>query len=308
MTRSRLLAAGVGAGMGLLLWSGTACAALQNAAAAEETARATAASTEEALPTADEVIARGVEAMGGREAFEKIKTIRMRLDVKLREQSSPMQVAYTHPDLLYVLSEVQRGTGPLEMGRNGDVHWLRIPPLPAKSVPGQNLAHITSIARLYRLVLDLPERFETRETLDRVVYLEQDCYRLKLVPKPDPKQEKPAPETIAYFAVESGRLVAMETPTKYLKSGRATTVYSQWKRFGKFNLFTKIRTDDRGVPMTRTILALTFNDVPETAYALPPEVREEVMQGPQLGPVEIVPEKSEEAKQDPPTSRENDDS
>lgn len=151
----------------------------------------------EALPSADALIARAVEASGGEAALRAHRSYRMTGTFQMQAQGIAGQMSiWANADGEMYSRVTLEGIGVMEEGVRGDLAWSRDPLTGPRVKSGIEAVQAKRAADFYQL-LSLDERYPTRETL-RLGQLEgQPVYEVRLVPAE-------GPEEIAYFDVSSG--------------------------------------------------------------------------------------------------------
>jgi hypothetical protein len=223
-----------------------------------------------ALPPAAEVIARYVDAAGGRDALLATATSRVRGTFEM--PAAGMRGA------LEVLSAPHRaltrvelpGIGAVLSGYDGTVGWSINPMMGARLVEGAELAALVDQANPLAAIRDA-SLFTAMETLEATEVAGQPCYLLRLV-------WRSGRETRECYSVETGlAIAAFATSDSPMGSIETRTLLENYGEFGGARIPTRMVVEVMGQQQIMTIDSVEF-ELDEAEFALPPQIRQLVEQ------------------------------
>jgi hypothetical protein len=158
----------------------------------------------ESLPTADQVLDKYMQAIGGKAAFEKLKT-RVKKGTQTGADGTAITIeAYQEaPDKAVTILTAKNGV--TMTGYNGTVGWAKNP-RGQRQLSGAQLASMKRGADFYSDI-NLKQRYPNLEVVDREKVGERDAIVLASQPTPD-RIEK------LYFDTQTGLLLRTQTITQ----------------------------------------------------------------------------------------------
>jgi hypothetical protein len=220
------------------------------------------------LPSADEVVARYVEAIGGRDAILSHQARLVKYLFKGRTVEAEILEYAARPLRLSRVVRMPDGTVVSRMGFDGNVGWtLGDRDLGPRVITGRELAQWVERLDLDADLYD-PGNFASMKTVGIADFEGRTCYKLELVSKWGLRRTE-------YFDRETGFRVGSETKGivgNYLVP--MSEQLSEYKMFDGVMLPTNIIWRYPGVefPQTLTVQAVEFENVPDTVFALPAEL------------------------------------
>jgi hypothetical protein len=220
----------------------------------------------EKLPTADEIVKRFVQAIGGTEAYAKVKSHQSKgkIEMPAQQMSGDVEILAGHPNKLLV--KIKLGAaGEIATGYDGKVAWMTSPFTGPMLLEGKQLSQIATQADFDHLLHNADD-YKKIEVLGSAMFEGEDCYKVRFVDKTDI-------ETTEYFSkktgLQKGFIGTQESPFGPVT---ATTVIQEYKKFGDLNLPAKVTQKMSGMQNITTITEMTFNQVPEGTFALPADI------------------------------------
>ncbi len=255
--RTGLCAALLVVGAGSVLAQGTAA---QPAAPSK-------AAPAESLPDAKEIIARSVEATGGRAAFEKIKTTvttgwfevpaqAMKGALKVEQAADKMRVTIDLP-----------GIGQMNMGTDGKTAWASDPMQGPRVLTGPEAdAFNRQAARNTDLRLD--EFYSSVKTVGVEDVDGKPAYKIELTPKSGKPEHR-------FYDKESGLLVRTDvTQSTPMGEVKSTTTVSEYRPFGDIKVATLSSTKVMGFEQRITADKVEHNvEIADDRFAPPADVK-----------------------------------
>jgi hypothetical protein len=219
------------------------------------------------LPEAGTIIARYIEAVGGKDALLKTvsRHIRGTFSIPAQGMEGSLEMFRSIPNKLLIRVNIP-SMGEMAQGFNGQVGFTSNPMQGASLLEGNQLKQIGETADFYT-ELHRAEKFTSMETVELTEFQGKPCYRVKLV-------TKTGREYAEFFDQQTG-LLAGDVGEQEIPGGTAEqiTVYSDYKRFGDLLLPTRTATRIMTFEQVMTFESVEFNTVDETVYELPEEVK-----------------------------------
>jgi SAM-dependent methyltransferase len=222
------------------------------------------------LPPADEVVARYVEAVGGRNAILSHQARVVKYLFKGRTVEAEILEYAARPLRWSRVVRMPDGTVGSRMGFDGNVGWtLGDRDLGPRVIAGRELAQWVERLDLDADLYDAGD-FTSMETVGIADLNGRTCYKLELVSKRGLRRTE-------YFDRDTGFRVGSETKAivgNYLVP--MSEDFSDYKMFDGVMLPTNIvwRYPEMEHPQTLTVQAVQFENLPDTVFALPAELEE----------------------------------
>lgn len=222
---------------------------------------------ESALPPAREVIAKFIQAIGGREAILSIGSVRATgiFEVPAQGLRGDAELHAAKPDKVVMKINVA-GLGELLEGFDGTVGWSLNPVTGPSLKEGKELEQARRDADFYR-ELHEEKDFKSIETVERTQFEGSDCYKLKLV-------TNTGDEYFEYFDVESGLLRGrVQDRVTQMGTVPVTEVVSDYKEFEGMRVPTKTVVRLLGQEQVLTITSFERGSFDDSVFALPEEIK-----------------------------------
>jgi hypothetical protein len=218
------------------------------------------------LPEATAVIARYVDALGGRDAVlgRTLARTTGSFEVPAAGLKGDLEVVTRAPNALASKVTVP-GMGEMRSGFDGTVGWSMDPMTGARLLDGAELEDMREQANPLATVRDA-SLVDAVETVERAQMGGVDCYRVKLV-------WKSGRESTDCYAVDSGLLVA-STAERETPMGRIQVVshYEDYRDLGGMKMPTRIVQELMGVQQVMVISNVETEGVDAGAVEPPPEI------------------------------------
>ncbi len=155
------------------------------------------------LPTIDQVLDKYVEALGGRQALEKITSLQIKgaFDLPAMGASGTLTVIAKAPNKWITIIDVQ-GFGVMQMGFDGTMAWDNNPMAGMRELTGKELAARIREAT-FNKELKIKELFRKVEVTGKEKVAEKDAYVVEATPAEGSVEKM-------YFDAESGLLVRLD--------------------------------------------------------------------------------------------------
>ena len=226
------------------------------------------------LPTAETVINKSIEALGGQAEFDKIhnRVTKGTLEVVGQPSKISLTIYEAAPNKQYSLTDVP-GMGKVESGSDGDVCW-QVTPAGPSILEGTDRALALRQATFNDL-LHWKQLYQKVECVAQEPVDDRPCYKLVMTPA----EGQGEPETVYY---DSKTYLPVKTVmTMKGPMGEATRegVPSDYKKVDGILLPAKLTQTLKAGPMSQTV-AVTFDSIeqnvelPADRFALPEPVKE----------------------------------
>jgi zinc protease len=220
------------------------------------------------LPSARAVIDRYIEAAGGKEAFKKVDSvlIKAKTEVGGKDLGGAMTLATAKPNKL--LLTVDLGGIAIRSGFDGKVGWQMNPLTGPSIMEGAELRDMARQSDFFA-ILHEDQGYKSMENLGKADFEGEECYKLKLV-------DADGQETTEYYSVKTGLQVGF-TGSQESQFGKitATSVNNEHKKFGDLLLPSKVTQKMAGAGLSQTMIidSVEYNNVPDSTFALPAEIK-----------------------------------
>lgn len=218
-------------------------------------------------PSADEVFARYVNAIGGKEAVMHVSSIKStgKVDMPGTGISGSFE-SFAAPNRIVTKMNIA-GVGEIATGFDGSVAWEVNPMQGPRIKSDKEKISAQEEADFYASILFLKERFQSAETVGPADFGGEKTWQIKTVLKSGKIVNE-------FFSVATGLKVGSQAiSTTDAGSTNIVTVESEYKQFGAVKRAThsEMTTGARKVVVTLTDVQLS--ELPETAFALPEPVK-----------------------------------
>ncbi len=228
-----------------------------------------AAQTEEQLPDAQTIISKYVEALGGAEALEKTRTVKISGTMELPQGAEATFESYYGKDRFYRKMELPGGAI-YEQGYNGETAWEKNPSPGLGNRKLQGTEQEDFVRRMNHLdMLTWGEDFagEIRTKSQGISVRGVECCEVEFVPTSGNKVSR-------FFAQDTGLLIKMATILDTPNGGVAVDIfYSDYKDFQGTKMAMK-----RSQEVNGTQISFVFGEVevldafPEALEVVPDDV------------------------------------
>lgn len=219
------------------------------------------------LPTAKDLMANHLKAIGGKEAILKHKSSHAKGKFEMPAQgiTGPLEIYQSAPAKMLFKVDIP-GVGAVQQGFDGKVGWS-INPLSGPAVlEGKPLDEMREGARFHGEANE-ESNYKSMQTVEKTKFDDKECYKVKAV-------RKSGREVTLYYDAKTGLLVGnqtkQETPQGALD---VTTIFSDYKDFGGVKHATKT-TQDLGIAkQVLTVDSIDYDKVEDKVFALPDQIK-----------------------------------
>lgn len=221
------------------------------------------------LPSAADVLARHVAAVGGKEALLKVTSLKQlgRMEMPAVGLAADAEVLLAAPNKMSTKMTIP-GIGAVENGTDGDVAWSVNPMQGPRLLADKELAQTKEQSDFYAGLTFSPTIYASMENEGIVDFAGEKAYKIRLVSKASGSEMR------RYFSVANGLMVGYDLTTiTEMGTISASTVVSAYKDFGGLKFATRNETTMGPQTIRLTLNDVVINGAPETAFAIPDAVR-----------------------------------
>ena len=216
-------------------------------------------------PEATRVLARSLEAMGGREARDRLVSSRSLAMLRMGETNTKFELL-TRGKEQFLVRHTITGLGPMVIGYDGQVGWRSDPPDDAVSpITAREAAEFLRTFDFQALLRELDRRFDSAriqpaqsiESVEcDVVLLEEDDERLKV-----------------FFDRETGLIKAFEVVADSDRRRRRVVIEAWSDQLSPMRWARRLRIEQPRTDMIADYSSVTFDDVAEATFEPPPGIQ-----------------------------------
>jgi hypothetical protein len=218
------------------------------------------------LPTAQALVARSVEALGGRAAIERLPARWESNSIEISAQGLRIAMQmFVSGNKIVTLSEMP-GLGTIRSGFDGEVGWMINPALGPQLLDGNQLQQARQSAD--PLAVLHPERYvASMQTVEETDFGSGRCYRVRVT--------TPWGETYDEFfnketGLPQGTVRRQASPQGDVEISAQITEY---RTVAGVRLPRVIRAEMMGMQIINRVDSTEIRAIPDSVFALPPEVR-----------------------------------
>lgn len=221
----------------------------------------------QATPSADEVFARYVNAIGGKDAVMQVSSIKSTGKVEMPGTGiAGTFESFAAPHRIVTKMTIA-GVGEIATGFDGAVAWEVNPMQGPRIKSEKEKVSAQEEADFYASILFLKERFQSAETVGSADFGGEKTWQIKTVLKSGKVVNE-------FFSTETGLKVGSQsTSTTDAGSTNVITVESEYKQFGALKRATRSEMTTGARKVVVTLTDVQLGELPETAFALPEPVK-----------------------------------
>lgn len=222
----------------------------------------------QALPSASDIVAKYVTAIGGRDNVLKIKSMTQQatMEIPTAGLTAEMQVSQAAPNMLSSKSSIA-GIGEMVQGFNGTVGWEINPMQGPRLYTAKEVEQAKENNDLHSSRLFPADQYSKMDVLEQLDFNGEKAYKVKMV-------RKSGSEVTHYFSTATGLLigsdVTQESPMGTLTMQMKFSKFEE-KEGVKFPTRTEMTMGPNSI--ITTVKSTTFNDVPATAFEVPAAIK-----------------------------------
>ena len=222
---------------------------------------------QDALPAAQELHARYVDALGGRAALSRHESsyVTGTFSIPAQGIEGTLEVYAAAPMMMRVNVDIP-GFGTARQGSDGETFWSVNPAMGPMILEGIMLEQTRQQADYYGPLH--PERYvASAETVERTEFEGEPVYKVKVITTWDE-------EYVEFYSVDSGLLVgSIRTQESPMGGVEGVTVMSEYRDFGGVMVATHVVQRVMGMEQIMTVDDVVYDGVDPAVFALPEEIK-----------------------------------
>jgi hypothetical protein len=225
------------------------------------------------FPAADILIARYVEALGGRERFASIQSIRTLGTTLIPAMGlqAEFELVQGAPNRM-VLRVTVPGLGEILNGFDGRIGWSIDPLIGPSLTEGAELVQTAEESQILAALRD-SEFVVSKETIEETAYAGIPCWRVNIV-------WASGRTSSDCYSSESGLLIATEeVQATVMGEIPSTTLFFEYRNFDGRLFPTRIVQQAMGQEQEMRVQSVEYDAVEPAAFALPPAIRTLLTEG-----------------------------
>jgi hypothetical protein len=220
------------------------------------------------LPSAEEILAKYREAIGGEAAIRRHTSRRItgKFELPANGMGGPIEVLAAAPNKTRMRIELA-GLGIVERGFDGEIGWAIDPAIGPRVLQGRELDEIAHSADYY-YDLRSPDSGLTMTVVERAPFEGRDCYAVRVV--------RPSGfEVLEYYDAQTGLAAGyqMSSTSPMGTVPSVVTVVGDYRKFGPLLIPTSMQQRAMGMDTTLRIEAVEYDTVPADSFTPPAEIK-----------------------------------
>ena len=219
------------------------------------------------LPSAQSIIDRHLEAVGGRKSIANLNSVRMTaaITVPANGMTGTMEIFAARPNKRLEKSMIE-GIGENKQGFDGTHAWMMTPVTGPMLHTGDELIQQRNDSS-FETMLDPSTRYSAMKTLEKTTFDGKEVYKVSLT-------RKEGGEDIDFYDVATGlKAGSINTRKSPMGSITVTSSLSEYKKFGDLLQPTRLKQSFTGVEIITTITSIEYNKVDPAVFELPAEIK-----------------------------------
>jgi len=222
---------------------------------------------EAALPPAQSVIDRHIEAVGGREAIKAHSSVNIKGSISIPANgiTGTIEVFAARPNKTLAKTNLA-GIGEVMEGFDGKVAWSLSPMTGPMLATGEELAQKAFDAN-FDGALGIAARYDAIKTLEKTTFEGRPVYKIALT-------RKGGGDDIEFYDVETGLkaggMIERKNPMGTIS---VTSTLSDYKKFGDILHPTTMKQSMTGVQVITTFTSVDYDKVDPAVFELPAQIK-----------------------------------
>lgn len=219
------------------------------------------------LPTAQSIIDKHIEAIGGRKALQAHSSVAMKgtMEVPAAGIKGPIELYSARPNKM-TMKATLAGLGDLTEGFDGTTAWSINPMTGPMIATGEELEQKAFGANFDR-TLGMADQYESMKTVEKTTFEGRPVYKLALTRKGG------AVDTEFYDAetgLKAGSIIDAKSP---MGTVTATSVISDYKKFGDILQPAVVKQTASGAQIIMTVTEIVYDKVDPAVFELPAPIK-----------------------------------
>lgn len=221
------------------------------------------------LPSAADVVAKHVAAIGGKDAIAKITSVKQTgaMEITAAGMTADLEMVIVAPNKQSMKISLP-GLGEMLQGTDGNVVWSVNPMQGARLLEGKEASQMKEQADFAANMLFAAEKFASMANEGVVDFAGEKAYKIKMVRKDTNT------ESWNYFSVASGLQIGSEaTLQSEMGTMTTSTTIADYKQFGPIKMATRSEMMTGPQKMVLTIKNAEFNTLGADGVSVPAAVQ-----------------------------------
>lgn len=222
----------------------------------------------QALPSAADLVAKHVAAIGGKDAVLAITSLKQSatMEIPMMGLSASMEMYSAAPNKAMSKTTIP-GMGEMMQGFDGTVGFDMNPMAGPRLLEGTELTQAKDNADFHGNLLLDAKNYTSMETVGEAEFNGEAAYKVKLV-------RTSGTTTTNYFSKATGLMIGSEMTVKsQMGDIEATTKISDYKAFGAVKFPTRLQQSAGPQQINITITDVTVGGAPASAFELPAAIK-----------------------------------
>ena len=220
-----------------------------------------------ALPSAQSIIDKHIEAIGGRKALQAHSSVAVKgtLSIPANGMSGAVEMYAARPNKSFTKTTVA-GIGDISEGFDGTTAWSMSPMTGPMLATGEELAQRAFNSNFDR-TLGMADAYESMKTIEKTTFDGRPAYKLEL-------KRKGGGTDIEFYDVASGFKSGSVVEVKnQMGTITAESTLSEYKKFGDIMQPTVIKQVASGTQIVLTFTEMEYDKVDPAVFELPAAIK-----------------------------------
>jgi hypothetical protein len=219
------------------------------------------------LPPAQSIIDRHIEAVGGREAIKSHDSVAVRgsMSVPANGMTGSIELFAARPNKR-ITKMTLAGIGEISEGFDGTVAWSSSPMTGPMLAAGDELKE-KALDADFDGMLGIASKYDAIKTIEKTTFEGRTVYKIALT-------RKGGGDDFEFYDIETGLkaggIVERKSP---MGTVTATSVVSDYKRFGDILQPTVVKQTAMGAQIVTTITSIEYDKVDPAVFELPAQIK-----------------------------------
>jgi len=225
-----------------------------------------AGAAKEALPSAESIFDKSIEATGGKDASKKMKNAVLKGSMEMMGMLVELTAYIAEPNLVFSETSIPE-MGKVQQGFDGKNAWSYNPMMGPSLLQGKEADAIkNSFSNV--LVTDWKTKFSKAETIGVETAEGEECYKVAVT-------AKDGTQGVNFFSKKSGLLIRTDaTAATEMGEMAVQIIFKDYRKVGDLVIPFQVITSTGGMSMPMTYSEIKINvDLPESTFEPPPEVK-----------------------------------
>lgn len=220
-----------------------------------------------ALPTAQAIIDKHIEAIGGRKALQAHSSVAVKgtMEIPAAGIKGPVEMYAARPNKMYMKATLA-GLGDITEGFDGTTAWSITPMTGPMISTGEELEQKAFNANFDR-TLGMAEQYASMKVVEKTTFEGRPVYKLALT-------RKGGTVDTEFYDVETGLKAGSIVDVKStMGTVTATSVLSDYKKFGDILQPATMKQTASGAQINMTFTEMVYDKVDPTVFELPAAIK-----------------------------------